>query len=100
MAPSAKPRLGPENDLQITQLVILQSTAGHLGASPTGKLGSVGEVYEAVVREPWVQCDIHQSALTASRNLWKPTDGPWIQLSVADHTQPPRTFRDQHSAVR
>jgi hypothetical protein len=70
----AAARLGArlEDDLEVDELPLVQTGAGHLRASLEQAFGRVAEVDQAVVREVGIEGHVHQAALPARRDLGQP----------------------------
>ena len=101
---AASPRLGqrPEQDLDIRKAVAVEPAAGQLGAVAPGPLAGIGDIDEAVLREPGVQHDVVQTALPPRRNrAWKSRYGSGIQRTVGtDVAEPACPLGDQHPSIR
>src|SRR5688572_11285337 len=66
----------------------------------SGTRFGVGEVDEAVLREPRVKRDVHQPAQGDSTDLRHTADRCGIKHPLANHAQPPGTLCHEHVAIR
>ena len=100
---AASPRLRqrPEQDLHSGKAVAVEPAPGQLGAVAAGALAGIGEVNQAVLREPWMQHHIVQPALPPRRQAFgKAGDGSGIQRTVGgDVAEPARPFGNKHPSV-
>ena len=100
---AASPRLRqrPEQDLHSGKAVAVEPAAGELGAVAADALAGIGEVKEAVLREPWMQRHVVQPALPPRRQAFgKAGDGSGIQRAVGGNVaEPARPFGNKHPSV-